>query len=231
MSEHPPAWQAWQLDTIDDGKPKPRLPLKKSPIPNGMKMPTAAELEQVHQDIHAEARRQGYEEGHAEGKAIGLTEGRAEGEKAGREAAAQLLAVAARLDQALAQLDGDVADELTALALEVARQALCQTIDYKPETILGVVREAIGQLSHQHANIYLHPEDASLVRMYSGDQLAHAGHRIQEDTHLKRGDVVIESGGAQIDGTVANRWKRVVGSLGLQLPWGEEDKAENKAEK
>ena len=58
MSEHPPAWQAWQLDTIDDGKPKPRLPLKKSPIPNGMKMPTAAELEQVHQDIHAEARRQ-----------------------------------------------------------------------------------------------------------------------------------------------------------------------------
>lgn len=226
MSDTPPAWKSWQLDSIDDGTPAPRPPLKKSPIPAGMKMPTAAELEQVHQDIHAEARRQGYEEGHAEGLTLGIAVGKAEGEKAGRAAAAQLLAVAAKLDSALAELDGAVAEELTALALEIARQTLCQSIEYKPETIIGVVREAVGQLSHQHANIYLHPEDASLVRMYSGDQLAHAGHRIQDDTRLKRGDVLVESGGAQIDGTVANRWKRVVASLGLTTPWVEEEKTE-----
>lgn len=226
MSDTPPAWKSWQLDAIDDGTPAPRPPLKKSPIPPGMKMPTAAELEQVHQDIHAEARRQGHEEGHAEGLALGIAEGKAEGEKAGRAAAEQLLAIAAKLDSALAELDGAVAEELTALALEIARQTLCQSIEYKPETVIDVVREAVGQLSHQHANIYLHPDDASLVRMYSGDQLAHAGHRIQDDTRLKRGDVLVESGGAQIDGTVANRWKRVVASLGLTAPWVEEDKTE-----
>ena len=70
--------------------------------------------------------------------------------------------------------------------------------------------------------IHLHPEDASLARLRAGDQLTHAGHRIHEDSKLKRGDVIIEAGGSHLDATLAARWRRVVEALGQQAPWIED---------
>ena len=111
-----------------------------------------------------------------------------------------------------------------ALALEIARQMLRQVVSVKPETILAVVQEALTQLPHHHAAIYLHPLDADLVRRFSGDQLLHAGHRINEDAQLHRGDVIIEANGAQVEATLATRWRRIVETLGSKTPWTDEEK-------
>ncbi len=109
------------------------------------------------------------------------------------------------LEQALTELDQQVADELLALAVEIARQVVRREISAHPEVILGVVHEALEQLPHQHATIYLNPEDSSLVRSHLGDSLAHAGHRILEAPHLKQGDCLVEVGGSQIVRVVSDR--------------------------
>jgi flagellar assembly protein FliH len=124
-----------------------------------------------------------------------------------------------QLERALGEFDQQVAEELLALSLEVARQVVRQSIAVRPTVILDVVREALQQLPHQHAAIYLHPEDASLVRSYLGDQLAHAGHRLFEEAGIARGGLRVEAGGSHLDAGVATRWQRVVESMGTAGGW------------
>lgn len=212
------AWERWELASFDGHAPPAPVRAKAVAAPPPPPVRTAEEIERTRQ----EAYQAGHQEGFAAGNAAGLEAGRKTGEAEGRRAAQQLMTVATKLDQALEALDDVVADELTALALEIAREVLRQSLAVAPEAVVTVVREALGHLPHQHANIYLHPEDASLVRTYAGDQLGHAGHRIHEDAKLKRGDVILEASGAHVDGTLATRWRRVIESLGQDTPWTED---------
>lgn len=193
------AWERWELASFD----------AESPAPAGREQEAAAvavdkaELERLRE----EARRQGHQAGYAEGQAVAQAE------------AQRLAKAAAGLEQALAELDQQVADELLALATEIARQVVREEITARPDIIVKVVHEALAQMPHQHATIFLHPEDASLLRSYVGDALAHAGHRILEDSRLSRGDCILESGSSQTDATLATRWKRVVETLGIASAW------------
>lgn len=207
------AWERWELASLDSAHPsKNSGPAASSPEKTDtIKLPTAAEIEQIHQQAHEE----GYKRGQEEGFQAGFREGRA---KALVEAQ-RLSKTAGKLESALDRLEETVADELLALAVELAREVIRQEITARPETLLAVVREALEQLPHQHAAIYLHPEDASLLRSYMGDQLTHAGHRIHEDGKLARGDCVVEAGGSQLDATVAMRWQRVLEGLGVAAAW------------
>jgi len=193
------AWERWELASFDErGGPKPET----SDVPE-LKLPTAEEIAQVYH----QAREAGRAAGYAEGQAQARTEG------------ARLVALAMQFDLALSEFDQQMAENLLALALDVARQVIRQAIAVKPELLLETVREALSQMLHPHATIHLHPEDASLVRSYLGDQLAHAGHRIHEDRRLERGGCLIDSGGSQLDASMATRWRRVVESLGCNPEW------------
>jgi len=207
------AWERWELASLEENAPAARHPLA---------APATAAVSLSEQDLQLlkdAARQEGHRQGFEAGRAEGLAAGAAEGAAQGRRAAEQLLALCGKLDQALAEMDPAVADELTALALAVAREVVRKSIAMQPDTVNQVVREALLLLPHQHASIFLHPEDASLVRSHAGDALSHAGHRIHEDPKLQRGDVVIEAGGAHVDATVATRWRRVVETLGSAMPW------------
>jgi len=198
------AWERWELAEFDGPGRKPAAKkAEESPSQSAAALPTAEEVERIYQQAREEGSRAGYAEGQAKA--------RGEAEQLGR--------AAAKLDAALSELESGVADELLTLALELARQVVQREIDADPKVLLDVVREALEQLPHQHASIYLNPEDASLVRSYMGDQLAHAGHRILEDTKLARGDCVLEAGGSHLDARVATRWRRVLESLGLDGAW------------
>lgn len=205
--EHPKstltAWERWELASFD---------LPAEPAPGAL---AAQAAPAISDDEVRQIREQARQEGHAAGYAAG----QAKAEAQGREEAVRLARAAENLEQCITQLNQTVADDLLALAIEVARQVVRQTVEVKPEVLLGVIREALEQLPLLHAAIHLNPEDASLVRLRAGDQLAHAGHRIHEDTKLKRGDVVIEAGGSHIDASLAARWRRVVESLGQHSSW------------
>jgi flagellar assembly protein FliH len=213
------AWQRWEMADFSEKSPPVPTPVVKTPVVEApppppppppvetsqpaYKLPTLDEIEQIHQQAHKDGYAAGYEEGTARV----------------RMEAMRLHSLNESLDQALAMLDEEIADELLALALEIARQVIRQQIAAKPAIVLNVIKEALLQLPHLHAALFLHPEDATLVKSFIGDQLSHAGHRILEEPGLERGGCRVEAASSQIDGTLETRWRRVVESMGLKDDW------------
>ena len=218
------AWERWELASFDEGAAAgaaTRPGATEAAVPPALTF-SAEEIarlrEEARREGYADGRREGLEAGHAEG----LAAGRREAEAEARKLAEAFVALGAGLERSLAALDESVADELEALAIEIARRVVREEIAIDPRHMVSVVRDALAKLPLQHAAIHLHPDDASLVRLHAGEQLVHAGHRIHEDAKLARGDVIIDSGGSHLDATVATRWRRVIEALGHDAPWVEE---------
>jgi flagellar assembly protein FliH len=192
------------MASFDPAPPPPPPPPPTAPAPPPepeVKLPTAEDVERIYQ----QARDEGYQVGFNEGQQTALAE------------AARVAALVQQLDASLKAMDDQVAEELLSLSLEVARQVVREAVRLQPDSILTVIREALLQLPHQQAAIYLNPEDAALVRTQIGDQLEHAGHRIHDDLRLPRGDCLVDAGNTHVDATVANRWRRVVATLGQEV--------------
>ena len=192
------AWQRWELPAFDA--------IEEQRVATSA-LPTAEELEQIHQ----QARDEGYQAGYAEGS---------------RKAAEEAQRLAGLLDSLtgeLQQVDQGIAQDLLSLSLEVARQMLHQTLATRPEVLLEVIRDAISSLPqfNQGAHLVLHPADAELVRANMGEQLNHSGWKIFEDAQMERGGCRVETAHSQIDATLATRWKHVVASIGQDDSWVE----------
>lgn len=207
------------------GSPPPQAAPELS-LPPDFHLPTAADIERMHEEVRLAGFEEGRRAGHAEGLEAGRAEGYAEGKASAEAEAARIAGLADELDAALQALDGEVAEEIMALAIEMARRMVRLTLEEHPEVVLETVRSALLQLPQGHAQIHLHPDDLTLVRQHLGDQLTHAGHRLQEDARLQRGECRIDGQGAQVDATLETRWRRVLESIGheharWQVPEGE----------
>ncbi|MBW8072599.1 MAG: flagellar assembly protein FliH [Ferrovum sp.] len=176
-------------------------------------LPTAAELELIHQQAELEGHRNGYQ--------IGYEVGYAEGQNRVTEVVAQLTATLDSLTKQLRETDHGVVEDILELSLEVARQMVRQALQVRPELILPVIREALQMLPHfnQAAHLTLNPTDAILVRESLGEHLSHSGWRILEDATLERGGCRLDTAHSQIDASLAHRWQKVVATLGLGFDW------------
>lgn len=196
------AYQRWELDSFEETVKDP-----------GITFPTAQEIEQIHQNAQQEGystgRQQGYDEGYSQGMSDAV-------EKVNR-----IQSLLTTFNQELQKLDHAIAEDILSLSLAIANQVLHQAIDAKPELLLVLIREAIGQLPpfNQHAHLTLNPMDAALVRDQMGDQLEHTGWKIIEDTRIERGGCHIETTTSQIDATLPNRWQRVVSAIAKNSDW------------
>lgn len=181
-------------------EPQPEELLDEEPV---FQLPTAEDIERIHE----EARKEGYAAGYDEGTARGRIE------------AMHFHGLVEGLEKSLTTLDQEVAEEILAMATELARQMVRHTIAVRPEAVTELLREALGQMPQTHAQIHLNPEDVEMARAYLGEHMAHAGHRLVEDATISRGGVRIEAAGSQIDATVQTRWRRIMDSLGRNIPW------------
>lgn len=190
------AFERWELASFDSH-------------PDSKRRSSIAELEAIRQQAHDE----GYAQGRNTGYAAGITQARTE--------AAQIHALLQNLQDALNQVDEQLAQSLLDLSLEIARKMVGENLQVKPEVILKVVSDAIGGLPHfnQNAHLILHSDDAELVRKQMGEQLLHAGWKIFTDTQIRRGGCRVETLHSQVDATVEARWKRVVESIGQDKSW------------
>jgi len=178
------------------------------PAEPAFKLPTAEDIERIHEAAHKEGYAAGYEEGTARGRVEAL----------------QLHTLVESLDTALARIDQDVAEEVVALAIEVSRQMVMQNMKEHPGMVVDVVREALHQLPQGKAMIHLNPDDATLVREYLGEQLAHNEHRIVEDDTVSRGGCRVEASGSVVDATVQTRWRRIMENLNCEdTDWEPQD--------
>jgi len=194
------AFERWELASFD---PHP------GGKHQGSALATVAELENIRQQAHDE----GHAQGHNAGYAAGIQQARTE--------AAQIHMLLQNLQDALNLMDEQLAQSLLDLSLEIARKMTGEILQAKPEIILKIIGEAISDLPHfnQNAHLFLHPDDAELVRGQMGEQLSHAGWKMFTDAQIKRGGCRVETAHTQVDATTEARWKRVVESIGQDKSW------------
>jgi flagellar assembly protein FliH len=207
------AYQRWELDSFDAPKEVPfgGAP-KEVPLGGGLKqgrktatLPTVDQMLRMQQ----QAQQEGYAAGYREG-----------GERAAAEAA-RLQQIMGTLAEESQQFDQHLADELLALAMAISKQVMRQALKLRPELILAVINEVLGQLpqTQQRVQIALHPEDAALVRARMGEQIARSGWEIIEDAGLQRGGCHLHTPECDIDATLERRWQRVVAAIGDEHGW------------
>lgn len=188
--------------------PAPPLPARRS-----FKLPTAADVERIHQEAWTE----GFREGQKQGREDGL----AESELQRQSLRQRLDDLINHLSSALEQVDQEMAEELLDFAVELARQIAGHGLQVQPESLLPVIREAMAALPLHHGTVLIHlcPEDMDMVREHFGEQLSHAGWKLVEDKHVQRGGCKLHSGSSEIDATVATRWRRVLETIGARAEW------------
>lgn len=209
-------FQRWQIGSFD--KPRPVVvqpvtaePTREEPEPlPQMNLPTAEELGQI------------YDEAHTTGYQAGYDEGKLAAEAACHEAASaeaqHLLQLTDGMRTALDELDQHIAEQLLALATEIAAQVVRSSISVKNDLLLPIIREAITALPlhHTHLTLRMHPEDAAKVRALIGEQLAQNGTQIIEDGEISPGGCLVRANASEVDATIETRWKRVLEAIGAE---------------
>lgn len=197
------AWQRWEMASFDP--PPPPQPKPPSPLDDPALVAQIAAWRE-------EARAEGHAQGHATGHAAGQAEVQAR--------AAQLGDIAHALGDAVNAIDRELAEPLLGLALDIARQALRQTLTIRPETLLPIVRDLLANDPLTGSpRLLLNPEDVALVEAHVGAELQAAGWTVRADPTIERGGCKAEAASGEVDATVATRWERVMAALGKDLPW------------
>ena len=213
-------YQRWELASFDEApEPEPvEEEVYEEPPPPAL---TTEELdairEHARQEAYAEGLEQGLQAGHREGYMGGLQQGQQEI----NEIIGHLRNVAMSFGTEVAQCGESMAPELLNLGLDLSKAMLKTALAVKPELILPTVTSAIHALPSLQlpALLYLHPDDAVLVRKHLGEDLTQNGWRLIDDPELDRGGCRIETGTNQIDATTQTRWRRLAESLSKQLDW------------
>jgi flagellar assembly protein FliH len=242
-------WQPPSFDEAENRRDQP--PAGAEAARQGVQLPTVEELEALYEQSRREGFAAGHEEGFAAGRAEGLAQGQEEGRRQGHqegyakgeaegrtqgEARAraqyeaqwqQRLALAASLIEGLEHLAErtreTLAEEIAALAVEIARRVLQDELRTSPERIVSLVRRLLEEEGAPHLTIRLHPEDLSLVREGLDAELAKGGHRLIADASIARGGCLVESDSHVIDATLPSRWRRLVARLWPESAHWEEE--------
>lgn len=227
------AWQRWKMGEVAtpfasrpptppvdaglygrDGSAPPKVhePLSGlSPLQPGLLM-DEAELARLRHLAQAA----GHAEGLREGRAVGEQQGREAGFNEARQAAAQWAALAHSLPRALAEADAAMAEQLVALAMALAQQVLGLSLALQPEAVLAAVRELLNTepaLTGQ-PQLWLHPDDALLVKEHLSEELQDSGWRVRTDAQMARGGCRVQAASGEMDATLPTRWARLASLLG-----------------
>jgi flagellar assembly protein FliH len=171
---------------------------------NSLRPMTAEKLEAIEKQAHQE----GFDQGHKEGL-----------EAAQKEIAAQtqrLNQIIRALAEPLQAADQQVEQELISLALAVARQIIRRELQTEPEQIVAVVREAMAELpsSARNIRIFLHPDDAVLVReALNTEEAETAPWKIVEELALTRGGCRVESDTSTVEASLEKRLNTILAEL------------------
>lgn len=175
------------------------------------KPPTAAELETIQQQAHAE----GFEKGKQEGFAYGHKEGLAQAKSQLEHYANQMETLLGIFTEPLRELDNQVEQELLKLVIAIVRQLVRREVKSDPNLIIGVVREALSILpvASRNVRLLLHPEDADLVREVYSLADAEVGWNLIEDPVITRGGCKVVTDNSQIDATLDSRLASLIAPL------------------
>jgi flagellar assembly protein FliH len=182
-----------------------------------------AHVESARQQAHA----QGYAEGFQQGRAQTLLDAQKQVSdymaQQGQETAQRFGALVTSASEQLEAAEQMAGQAVLELACEIARQVLRHEIASNPNTLLPVIREALGQLfaDSKAVVIKLHPQDLDVLQDVLHEEYPSLPLTLQPDATLTRGGCLVESAGTVIDGRLEKRWARAIGRLGQNLSWEE----------
>ena len=201
-SEHDvTAFEKWELPIVKSG--------------HGQGPMTAGEIEKLQKEAYQEGFKQGYKDGAEKGE----EEGRRQSIDDMHHRCQLLDSLINTMHVPLEQIDREVTNQLAELAISVARHIIRRELRADPGQVVAVVREAMEALptGAQEIKIYLHPEDASLVRsafsLADSSQTSERPWQIVDDPVITRGDCRIQADQSYIDATVETRLNRIIANL------------------
>lgn len=203
------AYQRWELLGFDE----PAAPAPPAEPAPAVTLPTAEELERIHQQAAQEGFQLGRDEGYRAGYAAG--------KKAAEADRAVLRELSEALDRERIRQDEAVAQEILQLALTVARQILRTTVQIQEGRVVEIIREAMGALPslNGHLRIAVHPDDAEAVHKFMEVEHAQFTFKILPDPRIERGGFRLDSNHSEVDGELPTRWREIVDCLGADTEW------------
>lgn len=196
------AYQRWELGVFEG---QDKAAGQEAEPAEEVRLPTAEEVERIHQEAYQE----GYQLGEAEGRRVG--------EAFSQKARALFLA----LEQEKLGQDQVLAEEVLQLALAIAQQVVGASLQAKPELMLETVQDALAHLPtlSGHPKLIVHPDDAAIVRDWLAHEHGHLNWRVVEDAGMQPGGFRIESGQGELDAMLPTRWQEIVAALGANPEW------------
>ncbi len=215
------AWQRWEMSSITSAPVAAEAPaaLSASAAPAGPAAGPSAATLVIDEDELIRLRLQAQQAGQAEGRKEGFAQGQAEGYAAGlaqAQAQAQALqALLVALPQAMRTADAEVAEDLLALAIDIAQQVVSQTLATDPQPMLALVRNLLRMepVLNGTPRLLLHADDVALVQQHLADELSAAGWRIRTDPTIQRGGCRVHAASGALDATLETRWERVTAAF------------------
>jgi flagellar assembly protein FliH len=169
--------------------------------------------------MHLEAvERDAWDQGLAAGHAEGVRRGEAELAVRINEfnvKVAALEAIIGTLAKPLDQLDNAIEQELTRLALIIAKHLVRRELRLDPAQVIGIIRHTVGLLpvATRDLKVHLHPEDARIVREKLAQPSGESEWVIKEDPLLARGGCRLTTATSNIDARLESRVAEAVNSL------------------
>ena len=165
---------------------------------------------QTVEDIEA-LQKEAYEEGRKQGHQAGMAEVQAQ--------AKQLASMFNFFHSPLTTLDEDVEQQLTQLALSVARQVLKKECATDASTVQAIIHEALEFLpvNSREVRIRLNPADIDLLQQ-AGLDLDAQDWRCLPDRAISQGGCVVETETSHIDATLETRVQQLVDQLTEHRP-------------
>ncbi len=203
------AYQRWEMAAFDEVAPQ----TKKSHAPNTAEITAITDL--ARREGYTKGLAEGFQTGHNEGFATALAEGQAQAD----EIIQQLTALMTGLNAEIATANQTIANDLLALAMDIAQAMTRTALSIQPDLILPIINAAIRDLPslQQDARILLNPSDAALVKQHLRDE--HPHWRVLEDNQIEAGGCRIETNSNQIDASMQGRWQRIAQSLSVNSLW------------
>ncbi len=137
-----------------------------------------------------------------------------------QQLAAQLVPLVSGFDQALHELESQIADSVARTATALARQVVRSELVARPGLVAQVASEAVNAvlLSARHIRVFVHPDDLALVKAGAAEALAARGGQLLGDAGLSRGGCRVESDLGSVDARVEVLWAQAAATLGQELP-------------
>ena len=162
------------------------------------------------------ARAAGYADGYRDGMAA------LESFKASfaQQATAQIGALLDAFDRQLCDIDAQLAQQLAATAVQLARQVLRTELAQRPELVAQVAAEAVNAvlLSARHIAVQVNPQDLPLVAEGADEALKARQARLIANASIQRGGARAPGAVGAIDARIASRWTQAAAALGSTLP-------------